>query len=141
MQARTNPMTISRHRCDKCDCAAIANGTPLPEGWHQHRSTSTQALLTICGPCDEKTAGAGRSQEGASASDDQLRLFVERVERLEEDSRGIRDDIKDVYLEMKSQGYDPKLVKLIVKERAMAPHDRKEREAILEVYRCSLGLE
>lgn len=134
-------MTISRHRCDKCDCPAIANGTPLPEGWQQHRSTSTQALLTVCGPCDEKTNGAGRSQEGATASDDQLRLFVERVERIEEESRGIRDDLKDVYSEMKSQGYDPKIVKLIVKERAMSPHDRKERDAILEVYRCSLGLD
>jgi hypothetical protein len=43
----------------------------------------------------------------APVSDDQLRLFIERIERLEEEKKGISDDIRDVYLESKSQGYDP----------------------------------
>ena len=71
---------------------------------------------------------------------DQLRLFIERVERLEEEKKGISDDIRDVYLESKSQGYDPKIMKQIVKLRSMATHDRQEFEAILDTYKAALGL-
>lgn len=72
---------------------------------------------------------------------DQLRLFIERVERLEEEKRGIADDITDVYSEMKSQGYDAKIVRQIVKLRKMQPHDRQEMEALLDTYKAALGLD
>lgn len=74
-------------------------------------------------------------------SDDQLRLFIERIERLEEEKKGISDDIRDVYLESKSQGYDPKIMKLIVKKRKVPPHDRAEMQAIEEIYSTALGME
>lgn len=72
---------------------------------------------------------------------DQLRQFIERVERLEEEKKGIGDDIKDVYLEAKATGYDPKIMREIVRLRKMAPHDRQEMEAILQTYLAALGME
>jgi uncharacterized protein (UPF0335 family) len=77
--------------------------------------------------------------EGA-VSDDQLRLLIERVERLEEEKKGISDDIKDVYSEAKSQGYDSKIMKQIVRLRKMSNDDRQEMEAILDLYKSALGL-
>ena len=71
---------------------------------------------------------------------DQLRAFIERIERLEEEKKGIADDIRDVYLESKSQGYDPKIMRQIVRLRKMPIHDRKEMEAILDVYKSALGI-
>ena len=76
----------------------------------------------------------------ATVSDEQLRLFIERIERLEEEKKGIADDIRDVYLESKSQGYDPKILRQIVRLRKMPIHDRKEMEAILDVYKSALGI-
>ena len=77
----------------------------------------------------------------ATVSDEQLRLFVERIERLLEEKKGIQDDVRDVYLEAKSQGYDPKIMRQIVRLRKMPVHDRKEMEAILDVYKSALGIE
>lgn len=74
------------------------------------------------------------------AGDDRLRLLIERVERLEEEKKGITDDIKDVYAEMKAVGYDAKIARQIVRLRKMKPDDRREMEAILETYKCALGL-
>lgn len=76
----------------------------------------------------------------ATTADEQLRLFIERIERLEEEKKGIADDIRDVYLESKSQGYDPKIMRQIVRLRKMPIHDRKEMEAILDVYKSALGI-
>ena len=78
--------------------------------------------------------------EGNVAAD-QLRLFIERIERLEEEKKGIGDDIKDVYLEAKANGYDGKNMRQIVRLRKMQPHDRQEMEAILQTYLAALGME
>jgi uncharacterized protein (UPF0335 family) len=78
--------------------------------------------------------------EGNVAAD-QLRLGIERIERLEEEKKGISDDIRDVYLEHKAQGYDPKIMRQIIRLRKMAPHDRREMEAILQTYLAALGME
>lgn len=72
---------------------------------------------------------------------DQLRLLIERIERLEEEKKGLSDDIKDVYLEGKATGYDPKIMRQIIALRKMPPHDRQEMEAILQTYLCALGME
>ena len=76
----------------------------------------------------------------ATVSSEQLRLFIERIERMEEEKKGISDDIRDVYSELKGQGYDPKIVRQIVRLRAMETHDRQEMEALLDTYRSALGL-
>lgn len=71
---------------------------------------------------------------------DQLRLFIERIERLEEEKKGIADDIRDVYSEAKSQGYDTKTMRQIVRLRRLEKHVREEADALLETYRVALGL-
>jgi uncharacterized protein (UPF0335 family) len=76
----------------------------------------------------------------AAVSNDQLRLFMERIERLDEEKKGIADDIRDVFSEAKSQGYDTKIMRQILKLRKMEPHDRQEMEALLDVYKSALGL-
>lgn len=72
---------------------------------------------------------------------DQLRLLIERIERLESEKDGIGDDIKDVYLEAKAHGYDAKIIRQIIRLRKMQPHDRQEMEAILQTYLTALGME
>ena len=62
---------------------------------------------------------------------DELRLLIERIERLEEEKKGIADDIRDVYSEAKARGYDAKIMRQIVRLRTMEAHDRQELEAIL----------
>ena len=78
---------------------------------------------------------------GHNSSDDQLRLFIERIERLEEEKKGIADDIRDVYLESKSQGYDPKIIRQIIRIRKMPPAGRREMQAVLSTYLAALGIE
>lgn len=75
-----------------------------------------------------------------SISAEQLRLFIERIERLEEEKKGIADDIKDVYAEAKSTGFDVKTMRTIVRLRKMEKHHRDEAEMLLETYKQALGL-
>ena len=77
--------------------------------------------------------------EGNVAAD-QLRLFIERIERLEEEKKGMADDIRDVYSEAKSSGYDTKTMRKIVSLRRLETHVRQEADALLETYRTALGL-
>jgi uncharacterized protein (UPF0335 family) len=76
-----------------------------------------------------------------TATDDRLRLLLERIERLSEERQGISDDIKDVYAEGKAAGYTAKIMREIVKIRKMKPDDRREFEALLDTYKCALGLD
>ena len=76
--------------------------------------------------------------EGNVAAD-QLRLFIERIERLEEEKKAIADDVKDVYGEAKANGYDPKIMRMVVRLRKMESHTRQEQDAILETYRNAIG--
>ena len=76
----------------------------------------------------------------ADATDDRLRLLIERIERLEEEKKGIADDIRDVYAEAKAVGYDSMIMRQIVRLRKMKPDDRREMETILDTYKAALGL-
>ena len=71
---------------------------------------------------------------------DQLKAFVERIERLEEEKKTISDDIRDVYSESKSSGFDVKALRTIVRMRKQDVDQRKEHEAILETYMHALGM-
>ena len=73
-------------------------------------------------------------------SAEQLRLFIERIETLEEEKKGISDDIRDVYAEAKGTGFDTKTIRAIVKLRRMETSARQESEALLESYKAALGL-
>ncbi|MCW2390938.1 DUF2312 domain-containing protein [Sphingobium sp. B11D3A] len=72
---------------------------------------------------------------------DQLRLLIERIERLEEEKKGIGDDIKDAYGEAKATGYDVKIMRQLIRLRKLPPRDRQEMEAILQTYLAALGME
>jgi uncharacterized protein (UPF0335 family) len=71
---------------------------------------------------------------------DQLRLLIERIERLEEEKKGIADDIKDVYGEAKSTGFDVKTMRAIIRLRKMEKHHREEAEMMMETYLAALGM-
>ena len=77
--------------------------------------------------------------EGSIAADE-LRLLIERIERLEEEKKGIADDVRDVYAEAKARGYDPRTMRTVVKLRKMESHDRQEAEALLDTYKAALGI-
>jgi uncharacterized protein (UPF0335 family) len=70
----------------------------------------------------------------------QLRAFVERIERLEEEKRTIADDIKDVYAEAKGNGFDVKILRKVVSLRRQDLNKRQEEEAILDLYMSALGM-
>ena len=75
-----------------------------------------------------------------NVSAEQLRQFIERIETLEEEKRGLGDTLKDVYAEAKSTGFDAKTMRGIVRLRRMEKHHRDEADALMETYRNALGL-
>ena len=76
----------------------------------------------------------------AEATDDRLRLLIERIERLEEEKKGIADDIRDVYAEAKAVGYDAKIMRKVIALRKQKPDDRSEQAMILNTYMAALGM-
>ena len=66
--------------------------------------------------------------------------MIERIERLEEEKKGIADDVRDVYAEAKAVGYDTKIMRQIIRLRKMKPDDRAEQETILDTYKAALGM-
>ncbi len=71
---------------------------------------------------------------------DRLKSFIERIERVEEEKRGLSADIKEIYAEAKGTGFDTKIIRKIIAERRMDADDRAEQESLLEVYRRALGM-
>ncbi|MDQ4136901.1 MAG: DUF2312 domain-containing protein [Pseudomonadota bacterium] len=75
-----------------------------------------------------------------SIAADQLKSFIERIERLEEEKAGITGDIKEIYAEAKSNGFDTKVIRKIISIRKKDYAERQEEEAILELYLQALGM-
>lgn len=73
-------------------------------------------------------------------SAEQLRLLIERIERLEEEKQGIADDVRDTYAEAKSTGFDVKTIRAVIRLRRMEKHHRDEAEMLLETYKQALGI-
>jgi uncharacterized protein (UPF0335 family) len=71
---------------------------------------------------------------------DQLRSYIERIERLEEEKRGLATDIRDVYAEAKGNGFEPKVMRRVVALRRMESADRQELDALLDLYRNAVGI-
>lgn len=74
-----------------------------------------------------------------SISAEQLRLLIERAERLIEERKGISEDIKDVFAEAKSQGFDVATMKWSIRQRAIEKHKREETEMLQQTYQLALG--
>ena len=81
-----------------------------------------------------KTVNAG----GAAAK--QLKSFIERIERLEEEKKGLSEDIRDVFAEAKGNGFDTKAMRQVIKERKIDAAALDEWEAVLDIYRHALGM-
>ncbi|WP_417281065.1 MULTISPECIES: DUF2312 domain-containing protein [Alphaproteobacteria] len=79
------------------------------------------------------------SDAGGIAAD-QLRAFIERIERLEEEKKVLGDDIKEIYAEAKGTGFDAKILRKVISLRKKQPHEREEEEAILDLYMQALGM-
>ena len=79
------------------------------------------------------------SKHGGVARD-QLRAFVERIERLEEDKRTLADDIKEVYGEARAMGFDTKALRTVISMRRQDQNERMEQEAVLDTYLHALGM-
>ena len=90
------------------------------------------------------TTATAEAAETAKASTrfakDQLKAFVERIERLEEEKKALSDDIRDVYAEAKGNGYDVKAMRAIVRLRKQDKDERMEYETVLETYMHALGM-
>jgi len=78
---------------------------------------------------------------GGNIAADELRLLIERAERLEEEKKGISDDIKDVMAEAKGRGYDPKAIRKILSIRKKRAEEVQEENAILQIYMEALGMQ
>lgn len=70
----------------------------------------------------------------------QLRSFIERIERLEEEKAALSADIREVYAEAKGNGFEPKTMRQVVRLRKMDKADRDEQETLLEIYKAALGM-
>jgi uncharacterized protein (UPF0335 family) len=76
-----------------------------------------------------------------SVSGDQLRSFIERIERMHEERKAISDDISEVYAEAKGNGFDAKVMRSLIRIRAQDHDERMEQEALLELYMSALGMQ
>lgn len=76
----------------------------------------------------------------AGIASEQLRSFIERIERLEEEKAGLAADIREVFAEAKSQGFDTKIMRQVIKLRKMEDHDRREQEELVDLYLQALGM-
>ena len=86
------------------------------------------------------TAAAQKEQPAARFAKDQLKAFVERIERLEEEKKATSDDIRDVYAEAKGNGFDVKALRTIVRLRKMDTDERREQQEVLDTYLHALGM-
>ena len=102
----------------------------------------TEALF---GDADTAQADAADRQRGKNSPDavahDQLRAFVERIERMEEEKKAISDDIREIYAEAKGNGFDTKVLRQVVKLRKQDAAERAEQEALLDLYLTALGMQ
>ncbi|MDH3702709.1 MAG: DUF2312 domain-containing protein [Alphaproteobacteria bacterium] len=71
---------------------------------------------------------------------ERLRAFIQRIEKLEEEKKALSDDIREVFAEAKGNGFDPKIMRHVLRIRKMDAGDRQEEEALLETYMAALGM-
>lgn len=89
----------------------------------------------------EKPAISPETSDVGGIAAERLRSFVERIERLMEEQRGIQDDIKDVFLEAKSTGFEVKIIRTIIRLRKLSAEERQEQEELKELYSAALGMD
>lgn len=93
----------------------------------------------MASPATTQLKGEVMENEIGGATVGQLRSYIERVERLEEEKAEIVANVRDVFAEAKATGYDPKVMRQVIKLRKMEPQDRAEQESLLDLYLRALG--
>ena len=86
------------------------------------------------------TASAENEKPATRFAKDQLKAFVERIERLEEEKKATSDDIRDVYAEAKGTGFDTKALRSIVRLRKLDTDERREQQEVVDTYLHALGM-
>ncbi len=92
---------------------------------------------------NDTSATTGATTGGAAVGGvaaDRLRSIIERVERLEEERKALGSDIKDIFAEAKSAGFDVKVIRQVIRIRKQEPADVEEQETLLDIYRRALGM-
>ena len=82
----------------------------------------------------------GNMADFAGIAGDQLKLLIERIERLEEEKRALGEDIKEVYAEAKGTGFEPKIMRQLIKIRKMGKGEHDEQESLLDLYKRAIGM-
>jgi uncharacterized protein (UPF0335 family) len=95
--------------------------------------------VAAAGPHESKRTKPAADVSGGVAAG-QLRSFVERIERLEEEKKALAADIKEVYAEAKGNGFDTKIMRKVISIRKLEDAERQEQESLLEVYMAALGM-
>ncbi|MBL4890473.1 MAG: DUF2312 domain-containing protein [Rhizobiaceae bacterium] len=91
-------------------------------------------------PAKKKTEKPAKATSGNLVAREQLRTVVERIERLEEEKKAIAEDVKEVYAEAKMNGFDPKVLREVIKIRKMDKAERDEFDAVRDLYLQALGM-
>ena len=86
------------------------------------------------------TAGEQQDTDVGGIAADRLRSIIERVERLEEERKSLADDIKDIFAEAKSAGFDVKVIRTLISIRKKEPAEVEEQETLLDLYKRALGM-
>ena len=76
----------------------------------------------------------------AMVARDELKAFISRIERLEEEKKSLSDDIRDIFAEARGRGYDPKIMRKVIAIRKKDAHERAEEDAVLDTYLVALGM-
>lgn len=93
---------------------------------------------------DDDTPGIGHNSKGRNVggvAGGRLVSLIERIERLEEEKAGLADDIRDIYAEAKSAGFETKIVRQVIKIRKMDAQKRREQDELLELYLAAIGID
>lgn len=88
----------------------------------------------------DPTPGKGHNSKPGGIAADRLKAFIERIERLEEEKKGIAGDIRDIFSEAKGVGFDTKTMRAVLKLRKLDSAERDEQETLLDVYKQALGM-
>jgi uncharacterized protein (UPF0335 family) len=104
---------------------------------------AAEAIPPACHSGDDDTMAKAVSEEeikSGGVAVDRLRSLVERIERLEEERKALGSDIKDIYQEAKSAGFDPKVLRQLIRIRKQEAAEVEEQETMLDIYRRALGM-
>lgn len=103
---------------------------------------TTETIDTAAAPAGRRKPAQVEafSPEETGVSGGEIRQFIERIERLEEEKAALSDDIKDVMAELKGRGYSPKIIRAVIKLRKQDPDERQEDEALLDMYMNAIGM-